>query len=800
MDITKICLGCMREISYAGGICPYCGYYNSLEQDKTLYHHLKPYSILAGKYLVGKVLREDGFSITYIGLDLNLEMKVTIKEFYPNGFVTRQGNSINKVTDYADASMQAVQKWKEDFIHEAKILAKCSNLSGIVGVKDFFQENNTAYIIMEYLEGETLKEHLKKKGGKLPLEEVLEVMRPVISSLAHMHEQGLIHRDISPDNIMMLSEGNVKLLDLGVVRDYATEGEKSLSVMPKPGYAPEEQYRTKGKQGPWSDVYALCATMYKCITGITPPESMNRIRDDDLKKPSALGITIEKDIEEILLQGMEIFAEKRIQNMNELYRALYENGRNMKSNTEPSQIILEKTAPAKKEIKVLLEKVKQFPSKYYYEAGAVAAILVLIVVVFLNGVNKKTPETEAIVEKVNNEKAVMVEETKEVEEETQEDNYASIEEAWKKIYIDYLENLDGTVQSISLIRIEKSSFPIMKCIVNTDNDKYRFCLSYIDGSGVVQQIIRNDFVSSMVDGVKINKEDRILYTDGNAEYIYSFDTDTESYRETFNAQGPYYDAAVHYYHICDYINDIEEDVYDEEEYDQWIDFFLEIEATWSYVAWNNVSDEICEFNIDEYFAGVEVSGIGETDVEDEKWKKAYIDYLKGEGGVIKSIELYKTDKWNAPLLVCRIGGFIPEDDYTYNLRVCFVDASNTVQEVYAEDDLCIAARDLVIISSDGDILIGMGSATFSQSIYSYNDQTNQYQNILYISGPKNVSGDNCYEIDGIMYLEDGYKKKRMEALGSSDYILLDERAEWQCEAEENVGVDIVKFFSGIELE
>lgn len=795
MDITKICLGCMREISHAGGICPYCGCNNSLEQDKTLYHHLKPYSILAGKYLVGKVLREDGFSITYIGLDLNLEMKVTVKEFYPNGFVTRQGNSINKVTDYADASMQAVQKWKEDFIHEAKILAKCSNLSGIVGVKDFFQENNTAYIIMEYLEGETLKEHLKKKGGKLPLEEVLEVMRPVISSLAHMHEQGLIHRDISPDNILMLSGGNVKLLDLGVARDYATEGEKSLSVMLMPSYAPEEQYRTKGKQGPWSDVYALCATMYKCITGITPPESVNRIRDDDLKKPSALGITIEKDTEEILLQGMEIFAEKRIQNMNELYRALYENGRNMKSNTEPSQIISEKTAPAKKEIKVLLQKVKQFPFKYYYKAGAVAAILVLIVVVFLNGVNRKTPETEAIVEKVNNEKAIMVEETKEAEEETQEDNYASIEEAWKKIYIDYLENLDGTVQSISLIRIEKSSFPIMKCIVSTDNDKYRYYLSYIDGSGVVQQIIRNDFVSSMVDGVKINKDDRILYTDGNTEYIYSFDTDTESYRETFNAQGPYYDADVVRLSIHDYINDIEENVYDEEEFEQWLYPFLAIDTTWSYV-----SDENFEFNIAEYFASVEVSGAGETDVEDEKWKKAYIDYLKGEGGVIKSIELYKTDKWDAPLLVCRIGGFNPEDDYSYNLRVCYIDVSNTVQEIYAGDDFTWWANESVYISSDGDILTEMGSAMLWRSLYSYNDQTNQYQIILDVCGPEFLHDDNCYEIDGTMYMEDGYKKKRMEALGSSDYILLEERAEWQCEAEENVGVDIVRFFSGIEFE
>ncbi len=432
MDINRICIGCMSELPQSGGKCPYCGYQNSPEQNNEPYHHLKPYSILAGKYLVGNVLGEGGFGITYIGLDLNLEMKVAIKEFYPNGFVTREGTVTSMVTDYAGANMQAVQKWKDGFIREARTLAKCSNLSGIVGVKDFFQENNTAYIIMEYLEGETLKEYLKKRGGKLPVEEVLGLMRPVISSLAHMHEQGVIHRDISPDNIMVLPGGNVKLLDLGAARDYATEGEKSLSVMLKPGYAPEEQYRTKGKQGPWSDVYALCGTIYKCITGITPPEAMERMRDDALQKPSSLGVAISKDKEEVILKGMAVFAEKRIQNMNELYSLFYGNKENTEISIAESHNEANKRELLEKENTVLTkgaqaewtDKIKQIPAKYYYLAGIGVVILGLAIMIFSNMGKKTEAEAVASTEDVVEEEAVVQ------DEETQEDYVALAEEAF----------------------------------------------------------------------------------------------------------------------------------------------------------------------------------------------------------------------------------------------------------------------------------------------------------------------------------------------------------------------------------
>ncbi len=203
MKIERLCLHCMREMPEGEEkICPHCGY--NYDNPREITHQLKPFTILEGKYLVGDVLGEGGFGITYIGLDLNLEIRVAIKEFYPNGFATRESQNTSELTAYTGQNLEAVYKWRDNFVKEARSLAKCSHLPGIVGVKDYFQENNTAYIIMEYLEGQTLKEHMKGNGGKLPVNEVLNMMHPVISSLEEVHKEGLIHRDISPDNLILL--------------------------------------------------------------------------------------------------------------------------------------------------------------------------------------------------------------------------------------------------------------------------------------------------------------------------------------------------------------------------------------------------------------------------------------------------------------------------------------------------------------------------------------------------------------------------------------------------------------------
>ena len=330
MDISKMCPGCMQKVEHRDsmGICPHCGY--DLNQMKAEPHQMQPFTILAGKYLVGKVIGEGGFGISYLGFDLNLELVVAIKEFYPNGFVTRESNVTTMVSMYAGKNEADVSKWREGFINEARNLAKFSNLNGIVEVRDFFNENGTAYIVMEYIEGITLKQYLKQNGGKISVSKTFEMMEPVIRALSKVHDAGIIHRDISPDNIMITKYGGMKLLDFGAAREFAGNAEKSLSIMLKPGYAPEEQYRSRGKQGPWSDVYALTATIYKCITGVTPVESMERMREDTLKSPRELGVSISDAQNTAVMQGMAVYAENRFQSMNALYMALYSNGSVMK--------------------------------------------------------------------------------------------------------------------------------------------------------------------------------------------------------------------------------------------------------------------------------------------------------------------------------------------------------------------------------------------------------------------------------------------------------------------------------------
>ena len=309
MEIN-LCLGCM-EAKNSPGPCPHCGF------DETAYtpalHHLPPGTILYGKYLVGRVLGEGGFGITYVGWDLNLEMKLAIKEYYPNGFVTRNCGFDKTVTVLTGQNETFFQKGLDRFVDEARRLGKFWRLPGIVSVKDYFQENKTAYIVMEFAEGETLKSLLKRQPGqRLPVDEVFRMMRPVMKSLEKVHQSGLIHRDISPDNLMVGPDGQIRLIDFGAARDYMADGERSLSVMLKPGYAPEEQYRSRGKQGPWTDVYGLCATIYRAITGEVPLESLDRMEEDTLKPPSTLGVTIDDAKEAALMKGLAIFRKDTI--------------------------------------------------------------------------------------------------------------------------------------------------------------------------------------------------------------------------------------------------------------------------------------------------------------------------------------------------------------------------------------------------------------------------------------------------------------------------------------------------------
>ena len=312
---TLYCPYCMSPAA-EGSPCPGCGLTAGSYRPKP--HHLPPGTVLMGRYLVGRALGEGGFGITYLGRDLRLELRVAIKEYFPTAWVCRRPDTSPGVSVYTGAGPD-YEKGRSRFLFEARTMARMEKQPEIVGVRDFFEANGTAYIVMEYLDGTTFKE-LVRRRGRIPARELLDMIEPVFSALSAMHAAGLIHRDISPDNLMLVRD-SVRLLDFGCARESAL-GEETVTITLKHGYAPIEQYQHKG-QGPWTDVYALAATIYYCLTGRTPPQALDRLMDDELIPPRRLGAELTEAQERALLRGMGIRQHRRWRSMEEFRSALY---------------------------------------------------------------------------------------------------------------------------------------------------------------------------------------------------------------------------------------------------------------------------------------------------------------------------------------------------------------------------------------------------------------------------------------------------------------------------------------------
>lgn len=317
------CLGCMTEYPSEYGVCPHCGYEPGTPAESAL--HMQPGSILAGRYLIGRVIGYGGFGVTYISWDDTLRQRVAIKEYLPSEFATRAVGQ-TQVTVFGGNKAQQFVDGMVKFIDEAKRLAKFQNEPGIVRIYDSFEANNTAYIVMEYLDGETLTAYLDREG-RVPVEQAIEMLTPVIRSLEAVHKVGIIHRDIAPDNIMLTKDGHVKLIDFGAARYATTSHSRSLTVIIKPGYSPEEQYRSRGDQGPHTDVYALAAVLYRMVTGITPPDALERRafyenKKKDILIPVSKNCKIEKSKENAILNAMNVCIEDRTKTAEDFLKEL----------------------------------------------------------------------------------------------------------------------------------------------------------------------------------------------------------------------------------------------------------------------------------------------------------------------------------------------------------------------------------------------------------------------------------------------------------------------------------------------
>ncbi len=317
----NICLYCFGDLD-SSRVCLNC--HHKADDTPSPPHHLPQRTVLGAqnRYLVGKALGEGGFGITYLAWDLQQGIKVAVKEYFPSGYVTRVAGN-NQVIINSKQNQAASNRGLKRFVEEARALAKIKNLSGVVNVRDFFSANGTAYIVMEFLDGVSLKKYLQRRGGKLGTDEILTIMRPVMESLTQVHKLGLIHRDISPDNILITKHNEVKLIDFGAAK-YSNPDGKSLSIVLKQGFAPPEQYDSHGEQGPWTDVYALGVTLYYAITGSLPPESIRvMMGKDTIKRPSELGIDIDPGVENALMKSLAVDKKKRYQDVQQMMNGLY---------------------------------------------------------------------------------------------------------------------------------------------------------------------------------------------------------------------------------------------------------------------------------------------------------------------------------------------------------------------------------------------------------------------------------------------------------------------------------------------
>ena len=312
------CLKCMKEYGSNENICPYCGFeQNSAPKEP---YHLYPGTVLKQRYQIGTVLGFGGFGVVYKAWDSLLNCVVAIKEYFPTATASRLPNKKIVKVSSNKKYYEEFQLGKIRFLEEARIMAKFAEHPNIVKIFDFFEENNTGYIVMEFLDGLNIGEYLKNEGRPLDIEDAISIMEAVCDILHVIHQAGILHRDIAPDNIFLCVGGKIKLLDLGAAR--IPNVDANLTRILKPGYAPPEQYSNDENQGIWTDVYALGATLYRMVTGKVPEESTNRKISDILIKPRALNKDIPEYLEKVILRAMSMIPQMRYQSVMEFKNAL----------------------------------------------------------------------------------------------------------------------------------------------------------------------------------------------------------------------------------------------------------------------------------------------------------------------------------------------------------------------------------------------------------------------------------------------------------------------------------------------
>ena len=327
---------------------------------------LKPGVILKERYKIEEVIGAGGFGITYRAWDPLLQSYVAIKEYYPSGIATRSADS-SKVCVPVGQEQREYHRGRIRFLKEAQDVARFQSEPNIVSIYDYLEENDTAYMVMEYLHGCTLKQYMREHGGRLDTDHILHICLSVLDALAVVHKAGMIHRDISPENIFICEDLTVKLIDFGAAKQVYLDGEQTMSVVLKPGYAPPEQYAKKDKQGPWTDIYALGATLYFAATGEKPEESFGRVLEDTIKPVCEVNPEIPRAMSQVIMRAMSVKIEDRYQTVEAMREALLA-GEGHNAQMEPYVI------PASRISK------RDLPKKRGFLIGVAFCIVIMLVV------------------------------------------------------------------------------------------------------------------------------------------------------------------------------------------------------------------------------------------------------------------------------------------------------------------------------------------------------------------------------------------------------------------------------------
>ena len=361
------CLRCMGTYDDRFEICPHCGSFYQHEKRESF--HLTPGIVIGdnGRYTVGEAIGSGGFGITYVGWDDFLKRKIAIKEFFPSKYATR--TNFNSVMVYDNSFINDYEHGLKRFIDEAQRLAQFNSYDGIVHVHEVLIDKNTAYMIMDFVEGVTLMKYLKERGP-IPYDKAVRIISPVLMSLGEIHKTGIIHRDISPDNIIINeADEKITLIDFGSARNANPQGQDGLTTIVKPGFAPLEQFSYNGNQGPWTDVYSAAAVLYHMITGKIPPSSVERANQDTLQTPTQLGYPIPQNLENAIMNALNVRYETRTQTAEEFNDAI--SGKLPVERIEDNKRIVEPLSPLKKLI---------------IAASAVLCVLIVVLIVLFTSI------------------------------------------------------------------------------------------------------------------------------------------------------------------------------------------------------------------------------------------------------------------------------------------------------------------------------------------------------------------------------------------------------------------------------